>query len=470
MKFKYLICAIAVILSVSSYVSDVHGETLVDTINAAKIYDSVYLAAIAQHESILTKKSQALAELLPRLSAYGNANWNDRNTSYDNDDQTTFSRTFNTQGYGVQLTQPVFQMGSFASYSQSKCFIIQSMAQLAQAENELILRTAQAYYDLLIAKDVLENIRAQKSAIKEQLAAAEKGFEIGASSITDVKESEAKFGLIEAQKIEAELDIENKRNILHMIAGPDIGDPQPVCGNPQLSESENMPPLIAKVENNATVLAAKAALEASEKEISKSKAGYYPTLDLVASYSDNSQGPDANNPNSVNVRVRNTSAGIQIQVPLFSGGSTIAKVRESVKLRDKAKEELKNARRQIALQIRQAFTGVVSGTVQIKALEAGVASSELALKSNNLGFTYGMRTSIDVLNAQQQLYSAMTDLNKARYNAWMQRLKLGLLVGDTRIINPVANRTDSANVHSETHRQYSNSKLSAVMAGGLQSK
>ncbi len=400
-------------------------------IQAAKKYDAAYLAGRAQSESVFTKRAQALAELLPRLDAYGNETRNSSTTSFDNSTQSDISRDYNSGGYTVRLTQPIFQMRSFMSYAQSRHLVLQAEAQLSQIENDLILRTAQAYYDVLLAMDRLNHIRAQKKAVKEQLAAANKSYKIGAAAITDVDESKAKFELVTAQEIEAELDLENKRRSFTTVTGPDIGTPQPVTENPAFPVPETLDAWTAKADRNPAVKAARAAMEVAKKEVGKARAGHFPSLDLVATYGDNIQGSDSNNYLSTDTRVKNKTIGLQLQVPIFSGGGTQARVNEAVKLREKAKKDYENTHRQVTLQLSQAFLGVVSGLAQIRALEAGVASSETALKSNSKGYKVGMRTNVDVLNAQQQLCSAKNDMNRARYSTWMQYLRLRLGAGET---------------------------------------
>lgn len=408
---------------------DLFAADLSETIQAAKRYDAAYLAGVAQYQSVLTRESQSLASLLPRLIASGNATQNAAETSYGNTSQPDVSRNYTSGGYTVQLTQPLFQMGAIHSYVQSKYLVAQAEAQRTQAENDLILRVAQAYYDVLLAIDRLEHIRAQKKSIYEQLAAASKSYKVGAGGITDVEESKAKFELVTAQAIEAEAEVENKRQALAMVAGPDIGDPRSVRSNPAFPAGV-VDDWILKVDGNPSVAAAKAAIDVAEKEISKARSGHYPNLNLVASYSDTLQGPDSNSSLSTDIRTNNKAVGLQLQIPIFEGGGTQAKVDEATRLREKARNEYQNVRRQVILQLNQAFLGIVTGLAQIKALEAGVVSSEMALKSNTKGYKVGIRTNADVLNAMQQLFSAKTDLNRARYSTWMQHLKLKLSVGE----------------------------------------
>lgn len=432
---RFLLKKFILIFIVACLPRPVFAENLIEAINAAKKYDAVFSAAKAQYESILTKRAQARAGILPNLSASGNFNYTQSDVSYSNNTQPKYSLDYNSGGYTVQLKQPLFELYSFSSFAQSKYLITQAEAQLVQAESDLILRVAQAYYDVLLADDTLEQLRAQEKALSEQLAAAKKSYEIGAATITDWQDSKAKFELVKAQEVVAENDKENKRRVLEMYAGPEIGVPEPVKNSPLQPEPAELSAWLTKVDENQSVKAAQAAVEVADKEILKAQAGHFPTLNAVASYSDNVQGPNSQIPGSVSTRTNDKMAGVQLQIPLFSGGGTAAKVEEMKKLKNKSVKDLENVRRQTSVQIRQAFTGVISGLVQIKALEVGVESSEVALKSNTLGYSAGMRANVDVLNALQQLYSAQTDLNRARYNTWIQLHKLKTLVGDKRVDN-----------------------------------
>jgi outer membrane protein len=338
------------------------------------------------------------------------------------------SRNFTSNGYTVQLTQSLFHLANIMGYRQSGYLVKQAEAQLAQAEAELILKTAQTYYDMLLAKGTLEQLKAQKKAIAEQQAAAEMSYKIGAANITDVQEAKAKLELVNAQELEAENEIINKRLTLQTLAGKDISEPDGAHGEPSLPEPNDVNVWLSKVESNPSVKAATALLEAADTEVVKVKSGHLPSVDLVAAYGDNTQWSGANDPAST--RTESKAVGVQVQFPIFSGGGTHAKVKEALLTRKKAKMDLENTKRQGALQINQAFVGVQLGVMQFKAQSAGVEASETALKSNNTGYSVGIRTNMDVLNAQQQLYAAMRDMNRARYNVLMQMLKLKTFTGE----------------------------------------
>lgn len=424
---KKCIIAAAVVILICSVAFTAHSTTLAEAITAARNYDAAYRAARAQYEAVAAKRGQARAPLLPNVAANGNIARNYQDITYDNDVLPPTSRQFNSGGYTVQLTQSIFNLGNIMAYRQSSYQEVQAAAQLIQAENDLILKVAQAYYDVLLAKENLAQLKAQRRAIEEQWAAAEKSYQIGAATITDAQEAKAKVELVKAQELEAENEIINKRMVLKTLAGNSIDDPEGVHDSPTRPEPNDINVWLARVDSSPSVVAGTAAIDAAEMEVAKTRSGHLPSIDLVASYGDNTQWVGANDPAST--RTKSKVIGLQIQFPIFSGGGTHAKVKEALMSLKKAKEDLENTKRQMSLQISQAFMGIQSGLIQIKALTSGVEASETALNYNNLGYKVGMRTNMDVLNAQQQLYAARRDMNKARYNVLMQMLKLKTITG-----------------------------------------
>jgi outer membrane protein len=226
-------------------------------------------------------------------------------------------------------------------------------------------------------------------------------------------------------------DLDNKRSALQAIIGNDPGTlaplqsgitlapPQPATADQWVSSAETQ---------NYGVTAAQLAVESAKREISKSRAGHLPTLDLVASAS----RTDVSGRSGGSGDTRNNAIGVQWTVPIFSGFGVTSRVRETIALEDKARNDLETTRRNAALQARQAFLGVNSGLAQVKALQAAEVSSQSALESNKLGYQVGVRINIDVLNAQRQLYSTRTDLARARYNTILNGLRLKAASGSLR--------------------------------------
>ena len=305
----------------------------------------------------------------------------------------------------------------------------QTEAQFKNAGQELILRVTQAYFDVLIAQDNVRLALAQKSAIAEQLEQAKRNFEVGSATITDTYEAQARYDLVGAQEIAAQSNLEVKMNSLQQLINAKPGQLQQ--RGQQFKPEAPQPPDMEKwveqaQQNNLQLAVVRAAAELAEKEVARNRGGHYPTLDLVANYSKNSAnggslgvGSDSNA----------TAVGVQFNMPLFQGGATHSKWREAAANRDRAREELENARRNVDLQTRQAYLGVVNGIAQVQALQQAVKSGASLLEASKLGQEVGVRTNLDVLNAQQQLYSTQRDLYQAEYNYLLSQLRLKAAAG-----------------------------------------
>ncbi|OWY27313.1 TolC family outer membrane protein [Herbaspirillum robiniae] len=397
------------------------GADLLQVYQQALANDPVYTSARYALTAGREKDTQGRAGLLPAVGVGG---------SYTRSDQN-FDSTNNS--YALQLTQPLLRLANWESYKQGKLSVASSEAQFAQAQQDLILRTGQAYFDVLAAQDALSFLGAQKIAISEQLASAKRNFEIGTSTITDTNEAQARYDLATAQEIAAQNDLEVALSKLQQIIGQ---PPAPLAVlRPGVKLSSPRPAQIdtwiasAQADNYA-VVAQQVALEVAQSEIKRNRAGHAPTVDLVVArnYTDQTS---VRTP-YLNARGYSNSIGVQWNIPLFSGFATSSKVDEAVALADKARSDLENARRTAVLNARQAFLGVANGLSQVKAYEAAEVSSQSSLDSNKLGYQVGVRINIDVLNAQQQLYSTRRDLAKARYDTLMNGLKLKAAAGALR--------------------------------------
>ena len=337
----------------------------------------------------------------------------------------------NTNQYQIVLQQPLFRWDRWQTYQQSKLQQAIAEAQFAQAQQDLITRVAQAYFDVLAAQDTLESTRAQKVATTEQLASAKRNFEVGTQTITDTHEAQAAYDLVVSQEIAAVNDLENKKTALQAIIGTapatlatlrtgvTLTGPQPANVDQWVSAAENQ---------NYAVSVATLQVEVAKRDIAKNRAGHLPTLDLVASASHNRTDGQTYTSATQN----NKGIGVQYSIPIFSGFAVTSQVRQSIALEDKARNDLETNRRNAALNARQSYLGVSSGMAQVKALEAAEVSSNSALESNKLGYQVGVHINIDVLNAQRQLYQTRTDLAKARYNTILAGLKLKSSAGSLR--------------------------------------
>jgi outer membrane protein len=288
------------------------------------------------------------------------------------------------------------------------------------------VRVAQAYFDVLIAQDSVTLADAQMNAISEQREQAKRNFEVGSATITDTLEAQARYDQTGAQEIAAKNNLEVKRSALQQLINTAPGDldhlgkdfklevPQPTVMEKWVSEAQL---------SNLQLAIAQAGAEIADREVSRNRGGHLPTVDLVANYSKNNTGGVMANDTT------NKSIGVQLNMPLFEGGAVNSKWREAEANRERARQELENARRNVEQQTRQAYLGVVSGIAQVQALKQALTSSQSVLEASKLGQQVGVRTNLDVLNAQQQLFSNRRDLYQAQYNYLMSELRLKQAVG-----------------------------------------
>ena len=418
---------IAVLLSGTFAAQIACAADLLQLYKEALANDAQFAGARASLAAGEEKVTQGRAGLLPSLGLSGAYNRTGMDTSSAGIDS---SRNFRANTYTLSLSQPLFRLGNWAAYQQGKLQTAASEAQFALAQQDLIVRVAQAYFDVLTAQDALGSVQAQKTAITEQLASAKRNFEVGTATITDSQEAQARYDLAVAQEFAAQNDVEVKRAALQQIIGKPAGNLTPL--RPGVTLTAPQPVQIDKwvdsaEQQNYGVITQQLGLEIARQEVKKNRAAHYPTLDLVASRNHvNQTGSTVSTVGSV---VDNNTVGVQWAIPLFSGFSVNSRVSEAVALEDKARADLENARRTAAQGARQSFFAVNAGLAQVKALEAAEVSSKSALESNRLGYQVGVRINIDVLNAQQQLYSTQQNLSKARYDTILNGLRLKLAAG-----------------------------------------
>jgi outer membrane protein len=401
-----------------------HAIDLLQVYREALANDAPFASTRASLAAGREKAPQGRAGLLPTVGVSGNYG----RTNFDSN--IAPPRDFNNNGYTLSLSQPLFRVANWEAYQQGKLSVAASEAQFAQAQQDLIVRVAQAYFDVLTAQDALASLQAQKVAITEQLASAKRNFEVGTATITDTQEAQARYDLTVAQEFAAQSDLEIKRAALQQVIGKPAGELAGLRPGVKLNAPE--PAQIDKwvesaQQQNYGVVSQQLAVEIASRDIKRNRAGHYPTLDLVASRNHNNQtGSTLTATGSIS---NSNSVGVQWAIPLFSGFAVDSKVRESIALEDKARSDLDNAQRTAAQGARQAFFGVNSGLAQVKALEAAEISSQSALESNRLGYQVGVRINIDVLNAQQQLFTTRQNLAKARYDTIVNGLRLKSAAG-----------------------------------------
>jgi len=429
MKMKPLSFLLAALFGASSVVQ---AADLLETYHTAQANDPVFAAARAAQLAGQEKLPQGRALLMPNISLNANSAFNDSTTQYQGVPPfpgVNPNQRYNSHGYGVNLTQPLFRQQNWLTYTEAELQVAQTEAQFRIAEQDLILRVAQAYFDVLIAQDSVELAGAQKTAISEQLEQAKRNFEVGSATITDTHEAQARYDLTNAQEIAAQNNLEIKKSALQQLINAipkelrhlgkefKLEAPQPADMGKWVDDAQL---------NSLQFAITQAGAEIAEKEVTRNRGGHYPTVDLVANYSKS----DANGGNfGVGSDVTAKSIGVQLNIPLFQGGAINSKWREAEANYERARQELENTRRTVALQTRQAYLGVVSGIAQVKALQQALTSSNSALDASKLGQEVGVRTNVDVLNAQQQLYATRRDLYQAEYNYLISHLRLKAAMG-----------------------------------------
>ncbi|MBK6471888.1 MAG: TolC family outer membrane protein [Betaproteobacteria bacterium] len=402
------------------------AQSLQELYDAARAYDATYLAAKANAASVEYRAAQSEALMRPSLAATAGA------STSQTDPPNIGTKGTNTVQGGLNGRVPLFNRASGATIEQARKSLITAQADLETAEQDLIVRVAQAYFDVLAAQDTLATTRANKAATSEQLASAKRNFEVGTATITDTREAQARFDLGTFQELFAENDLRTKRLALDTLVGRSAVEPRPLLVPVLLPAPVPANPeewVTLADQGHPAVRRARIGLEVAQLETIKARAGDSPTVDAVGSLSaSNNRGslPELNRSTGTTAVA---SLGVQLNWPLYTGGATQARIKETLALEEKSRNDLEAARRSVVQGTRSTYFGVQSGLSQVKALEAAESSSALALEATQLGYKVGVRVNLDVLNAQLQLFQTRRDLAKARYDVLVGSLRLRQAAG-----------------------------------------
>ena len=419
--------AVSVLLTLSAFAA--RAENLQELYQAGLGYDASYLSARASLDAAQYRLDQVYALRRPSVNLGISGG---RSTSSTPDALSTQSANTTQYGATVSATQSLFNRPNDKTITQAERALDVARSDFAAAEQDLIIRISQAYFDVLAAQDTLATARSSSAAISEQVASAKRNFEFGTATITDTREAQARYDLARATEIVADNDLTNKRIALDQLVGRVNVAPK------QLAVPVQLPPVVpAALEEwvargdaeHPLVRKARLALEIAQLETEKAKAGHLPTVALNANVGrghSSTQGYLQGVPPAYDSTSPSTTAGVSVtlSMPLFAGYAIQNRVKETLSLETKSEDDLVAARRGVEQATRTAFYGVRSGTAQVAALEAAESSSQLALDATQLGYKVGVRVNIDVLNAQAQLYSTQAQLAQARYNVVMAGLKL----------------------------------------------
>ncbi len=400
------------------------AQSLQELYDAARGYDATYLAARASADAASARVGQAEALLNPTLGLQASA------TQAHIDPPAGSTVNNRTLQAGLQGNYSVYNAANRPTVDKARRAQAVAQADLESAEQDLIVRLATAYFDVLAAKDALATSQANKAAIAEQLASAKRNFEVGTATITDTREAQARYDLATAQELAADNDLRVKHVTLDQFVGRSGVEPkglaQPVA-LPALS-SDSVDTWVTTAEDqHPAIRKARLGLEVARFDTEIARAGNLPKLDASASIGaqnlhNNLSGLAAQS--SGVGTTKNASIGLTFTYPIYTGGYNQSRIKETLVLEEKARSDLDFARRSVSEATRRAFFGVQSLKAQVSAYEAAEASSKLALEATQLGYKVGVRVNLDVLNAQTQLYTTQRDLAKARYDVVVNGLKL----------------------------------------------
>lgn len=403
---------------------------LSETLARARSNDPVFQAARLQRDALAEKLPQARAALLPGIQLRAGANAQSGQAAFA--DAPAVERNANASHWSLQLTQVLWNRSAQLGVDQANAHTKLADTQLRLAEQELLLRVAQAYLEAGFAEENVGVVEAQTKAVCEQLKLAERNFDAGISTITDVHEAKSRHDLVQAQKASAQTDLESKLAELERILG------EPLSQLKRLNSMQSLPDVALEITADWVEAARHHALQVhvhlahvdiADWELQRAKAAHSPTLELTASYGGNRSRGSVTTPMDISSRSRSSQVSLQLNVPLYSGGSIDSRIREASLLRQKAHQDLEAAKRLAASSAKAALSAIRHGKSQIGALSSAVIASRASLESNRVGYRIGTRINVDVLNAQQQLFVAKRDLYRSRVDYLMSVLRLKATIG-----------------------------------------
>lgn len=407
------------------------AESLLDVLRLAQENDARWASARSAHQAGQEKIVQGSAALLPTITLKGSYEYTKSDTEYQG--PVTYPsgyQNYESGSYGLNLTHPLYRRQNYAQYQQSVSQTAQADAQLGVAETEFLLRVVQTYFDVIVAQDSVGLAEAEVKALSEKRDQATALLEAGASGITDLVDAKARYDLARAREIAARNDLAAKQQALRRITSRDIralSTLRPGASLPVVIPDDAETWIETAYARSPVIKAQLHAKRAAEWDVERTKGEHYPTLDFVANFSKNrsSGSPYTSIENHTDAR----NIGFQAQIPIFQGGATSSRVREALANLDKMEHDHRDVRREIENQARNAYFALMNGRSQVQALEQAEESSEKLLDASVMGRKVGIRTWVDVLNAEQQLFSIKRDLSRGRYEYLQNLLKLKAIAG-----------------------------------------
>ncbi len=426
-KFSILVAALfsTNLLAAESLSLQPKQQSLIDIYHQALAHDPTLASALSANKAAQEIIEQGKALYRPTVNFSADAGTSRTHIRYLDSNIPAGNSSFENYKAGVEARQPIYRKQNLVQMEQSKTQVSLADKQYHLSQQALILRTTQTYFDVLIAQDKIDLIGAQKTAILSQLDQAKATFEVGTATVTDVNEAQARYDLILAQEIAAINEYEIAKRSVEAITGEipaKLASAKPDIQVTQLNQSMQDWQQVA-VQNNLNIQIQQDALKLAEQDVENAQAGHLPTLDAVASYT-NSYANGSPSVFSAGNELRNGTIGLQLEIPLYQGGAISSRARQAVLNKQKALDDIEIARRSTDLETQRAYLNLSTTIAQVKALDQALISSQSQLDSTKLGYEVGVRTGVDVLNAQQQLFSAKRDLLQARYNYLVNIIRL----------------------------------------------
>lgn len=435
MPFKRAFARVIAALALALAGTAVHADNLLQVYRLAQQNDPTFAAARAEYQAAREAVPQARSAVLPQVALSASYYENSEELSGQNSSQ---SSDYDSNQWQLELRQTLFDWNEFSGLGRADAQVAQAESRFAVAEQDLITRVSQAYFDVLGARDTLRFAGAEKRAIERQLEQARERFEVGLIPVTDVKEAQASYDLAVSREIDAENALENAREVLRTLTGEPPGTLSGVVADLELRSPDPASPgpwVDTALQQNPSYLAARSGAEVARYEIRQARAGHYPNIDFVARHSEQDTrlaGSDTD--------TETDSIGIELNIPLFSGGATVSATRSARSQFEAAQSRTVQARRSAEQDTRNAFRGIEASLSQVRALDQAVESNRAAVEATRAGFRVGTRTAVDVLEALRDLYQAQRDYATARYQYIVNRLRLKqaagtLTIEDVRMIN-----------------------------------
>ena len=400
----------------------VHANGLVDVYSIAKSKDTEIREAEANFNAAAQARPIARSSLLPQISLNAETSDNSLDTEGQTFGVSGADVDFNSHGYGLRLTQPLYNHEFYVQLRQSKNTVAKAQVVLDDSKQELILRVTELYFNVLAAQDDLKFATAEKDAINRQREQAEKRFEVGLVPITDVKEAQSSYDSAIAREIDAQIALELSLDALAVVTEDRITNLKTLSSRMELvrPDPDSVEDWIHSALNqNLALLINEYDTKIAQQEIQRNRAKHLPTVDIVASYNDTDTGGLTGSRQTEDSRI-----GLELNFPIFEGGRTHYQTKESQYLYKAALEAHERIRRETTRDTRDAYHNVVAGISRVGAFGKAVESAEVAAEATEAGFEVGTRTSVDVLLALRSVFQAQRDYSRSRYDYLLDTLRL----------------------------------------------